>query len=653
MRVVYISCFYEGIKLLVFLNSFSGRFGKSDKIFSIFNTSEPQTLRRRARMENDNNDKEKLRKNKELVFNYIKSVKVNGIAELLQHLNYIPIEHLTSPSFLNKLGHTLQGDLIKSSLGYTIPLKNIIYNNYPSNSLKFLEYLKDKGLNIKKLICLPQIYFPIIRSSLKLYYKIENQIMLKNKIEEKAQLELVKMIIELSLEDNINGNEEKMKGDALESRYLKTIKYFVALNIADIKGYEGTMMKDALESCNLKIIKYFVSLNIGNIKQSVLSCNGLHIVLERYLDKCERERLKLIKYLVDQGVDIHQRNNNNETILHLAARNQSLKIIKYLVSLGIGIHSLDKHNKNTVLLSAITSRYNEKVVKVAKYFISIGVNIEHQNKDGMDVLLYSLEYGNFEFIKYIGSLMPSLKSPDRYNIKSTHFQKAISNLLKSFNIEMIKYLDEFPCFTNYFDGENKIKSKNSILFQLISYFKHDQKIKFSQFKEIFEFFLNKRNIINSIDMYDRIAIQQELYYDVICKSRKYWDYLIEKGINLHHLSTDSYSNNSRTVLYFIHDRRKNSYKRTNDNALYIMIRSMEINSQIVDHPKFKDLKDEDRFEDFFRKDEEEENEEKVINWKRGMAEILMKYPNILNLVSTGCNFHEILLNQFVLKGKRN
>ena len=48
---------------------------------------------------------------------------------------------------------------------------------------------------------------------------------------------------------------------------------------------------------------------------------------------------------------------------------------------------------------------------------------------------------------------------------------------------------------------------------------------------------------------------------------------------------------------------------------------MEINFQIVDHPKFNDLKVEDSFEDFFRKDEEEENDEKVIKWKRGMAEI--------------------------------
>ena len=528
--------------------------------------------------------------NEELVFNCIKSEKENGIAELLQHLNNIPIEHLTSPSFINKLEHALKDD----SMGIFIPLISIIGNNYPSNSLLFLEYLKNKGIHLKQLICSPQQCISFINSSLNLCDKIKYQIMLKNKIEEKAQLELVKMIIELSF---------------------------------DLKGNEEKMMDDTLESLNLKIIKYFVSLNIIDYKR-----NALHIALQknsRLCYKLDKEQQKslliLIKYLVDQGADIHQRYYYyGETILHIAAKYHSLKMIKYLVSLGIDIHSLDNQN-NTVLLSAVREQ-NETLVKIGKYFISIGINIEHQNNDGMDILLYSLEYGNFEFLKYIGSLIPSLKSPDRYNIKSESFQRAVCGSLECFNIEMIKYLDEFPCFANYFDGENKIKTKNSILFHLIY---EISKIKFEKFKEIFEFFLNKRNNINSIDKYNQIAIED--YNNNICTNWKYWDYLIAIGINLNHIS------NNGSILHYILAEWD---VKNQDYAKYIMIRSMEINSQIVNHPKFKDLKDEDSFEDFFRKDEEEEKEEKVIKWKRGMAEILMKSPKILNLLSPIIKFDE-------------
>ena len=187
------------------------------------------------RKENDKNDNDDIYKNEELVFNCIKSVKVNGIVELLQYLNNIPIEHLTSPSFLNKLEHALKDD----STGRTIPLSNIILYNYPSNSLIFLEYLKDKGLHLKQLICSPQIYISVLNSSFNLYGKIKDQIILKNKIEERAQSELVKTLFDLSFEIggfDIKGNGKKMMNDALESRNLKIIKYFVSLSHIDIKN---------------------------------------------------------------------------------------------------------------------------------------------------------------------------------------------------------------------------------------------------------------------------------------------------------------------------------------------------------------------------------------------------------------------------------
>ena len=402
----------------------------------------------------------------------------------------------------------------------------------------------------------------------------------------------------------------------------------------------------ALEYRNIKIIKYFVSQTI-DVNGSFFPQNALHIALQpigqRYqyiIDKDQQiSLLKLIKYLVDQGVDIHKRNASDETVLHIVAKYHSLKIIKYLVSLGIDIHSLD-YNMNNVLLSAFDwnlygkdPNYFEILEKLAKYFISLGGNIEHQSRDGMDVFLYSLKHDRIEFIKSIGSLMPSLKSL-QYNFKLPFVKTMVCGSLKWFNIDTIKYLDEIPCFTLYFDGENKIKTKNSILFALLSSYSYNiEKTNFAKFKEVFEFFLNKRNNINSIDEKDRIPIHQFYASKVteLSKSRKVLDYLIEKGSNLHHYSVVG------SILNQIYRGEYPPYNfgefDSNENIKYIMIRSMEINSQIVDHPIFNDLKDEDSFEDFFRKEEEEENEEKVIKWKRGMAEILMKSPNILRLTT--------------------
>ena len=553
------------------------------------------------------------KKDEEIFLNNIKRAE-EGATELLEHIPSISEEQLTSASFREN----------PEALLNLNAFRKFISNNYPSNSLILLRYLIDKGIDIKLLISNSLMCSSVLFSSLKLFVKVKEQIMLKNKKEEKAQLELVKTILELGI---------------------------------DISAYHTTMTFNALESRNLKIIKYFVSQNI-DITSSIFGRNALHIALlpieqnnQYIIDKDQQiTLLKLIKYLVGQGVDIHQRYYQQETILHKAAKYHSLKIIKYLVSLGIDIHSLD-HNMNNVLLSAFFERnsfskdldYYKKLEKLAKYFISLGVNIEHQNKDGMDVLLCSIKNDRIEFIKLIGSLMPSLKSL-QYNFKLPFVKNAVCRSAKWFNIDTIKYLDEIPCFSNYFDGENKIKTKNSILFALLSSYSYNIEItNFTKFKEVFEFFLNKGNNINSIDEKDRIPIHHFYASKVteLSKSRKVLDYLIEKGSNLHHLSTDG------SILYHIlRDEHKpgdnrninlgeldSNVKIYQENVKYIMIRSMEINSQIVDHPIFRDLNDEDAFKDFMRKDEEEENEEKVIKWKRGMAEILMKYPKILNLVS--------------------
>ena len=79
---------------------------------------------------------------------------------------------------------------------------------------------------------------------------------------------------------------------------------------------------------------------------------------------------------------------------------------------------------------------------------------------------------NFDLIKLIAKSIPPLK----YQCKKNQFKKSlfkiIKELLKSFNLEIIKFRDDdqFPFIGNYFDGKNKIQSKNKILFDLIYWF---------------------------------------------------------------------------------------------------------------------------------------------------------------------------------------
>ena len=136
-----------------------------------------------------------MKENKEIIFNNegtlfcnIKRAAEEGATELLEHLSSLSEEQLTSPSFRNKLETFLN----------IYAFNSFIKNNYPSNSLILLESLKNKGIDIKQFkLSNPRAYSSLINSSLKLSDKINEKILLKNKKEQIAQLELVKTILEL------------------------------------------------------------------------------------------------------------------------------------------------------------------------------------------------------------------------------------------------------------------------------------------------------------------------------------------------------------------------------------------------------------------------------------------------------------------------
>ena len=625
-----------------------------------------------------------------LILAEIKRGKVDGIADLFLHFNSISKQHFSSPSFINKLEESLFEPITdeKLSTSSPIPLINLVQNNIPSYTLILLKYLNGKGVDIfKKLISNPQMRFSLITSSLLLCDKIDEKIiMLINKKDKIAQLELVKIFINNNINynkniNNINNNRDNYNNNnenyINENNNLNNnndhSSSLLLLSLFDIKGEEENrikrekMMMEALLSFNIKIIKYFHSLNFFDFKNNFNipnfdSINGLHFILQpvnsyihnnninnhnnnyyknkkkfynylhnifyvnnkninnnnnsinNFIKLIEKEKeksiLKIIKFNIEKGANIHQI-NNGKNLLHIATKYHSLNIIKYLISLGVDFHSLDDGNNNVLLLAINREEEKnnlenhwKKVEKIMRYFISIGVNVEQKNNIGLDLFLYLLKnkYKNnpsyFNFIQFISSQL--FKFDQNYNFTSISLQHSIYNLLLSFDLKMIKFANQFSSFSNYFDGENKIKSKNSILSQLINFYisKPDQ-ISLTNFQETFNFFLHKRNNINNIDKYNRISIHQN--YNNVFIPWKFFDYLIEKGINLNHVS------NSGSILHFI--LYYNKEKNNQDLAKYIMIRSMEINLHIVDHPRFNSLDDEATFDNFIRKDENEEGRE--------------------------------------------
>ena len=453
----------------------------------------------------------------------------------------------------------------EEQLNYNNALSDTISNSLPSNSLIVAEYLIDKGAEVSS----SQHW-----ACLEPHYKIRQKILLKDKKEAKAQLELLKFLIKQGVdldEKDLRGNS--ITNNAFRSRNFKIIKYLLSSKIIKING-EKEPIREALSP-----IMFELDLVVDKEQQKSL--------------------LKYLKYLVEQGAEIE------ENSLHLAANFHSLKIIKYLISIGADIHFIEEENNNSVLHTLLSrveffaSKSFNDIEKIAKYFIGMGVNLEHRNKEGKDAFLMSIKAGKVELAKFIYSLIPNLKSKI---YSESDLKGVIDTLLKRFDYEAIKYLDQFPSFSKYFDGENRIRTKNSILHRLVSGltsgdnfdyesyteaeisrpFYDIRSHRFKKFKEIFEFFLSNRNNINSIENLNQTPLQQDYMVDCII-SWKYLDYMIERGINLCHVS--NFGSILHTFIFDVQsDLEQEEYELRKydfqNYAKYLLIRSKEMNQHI-------------------------------------------------------------------------
>ena len=103
----------------------------------------------------------------------------------------------------------------------------------------------------------------------------------------------------------------------------------------------------------------------------------------------DKWNLDIIKYLVENGANIHTEKNY---LLKAAAENGYLEIVKFLVEKGANIHAGDDY----VLKSAAYNGHLEMV----KYFVEKGANIHAHNDEA---LKWAAEKGHLEVVKYLNS----------------------------------------------------------------------------------------------------------------------------------------------------------------------------------------------------------------------------------------------------------
>jgi ankyrin repeat protein len=150
----------------------------------------------------------------------------------------------------------------------------------------------------------------------------------------------------------------------------------------------------------------------------------------------------VVKYLVEQGADIHAKNDG---ALKWSAAKGCLEVVKYLVEQGADIHSEDEH---ALRYSARNGNLN-----VVKYLIESGANIYVKNEE---ILKIGVGRSHLEIIKFVIIDCNMLVKEDTFKYLQDNAYQEVINIIKArdFHNQLDNNLN-----SNIADSKNKKKKK--------------------------------------------------------------------------------------------------------------------------------------------------------------------------------------------------
>lgn len=163
--------------------------------------------------------------------------------------------------------------------------------------------------------------------------------------------------------------------------------------------------------------------------------------------------IKVVKKLIDEGVDINESNYYFGTALHFAARSGDIEIIKYLTSHGANINARTFDGITPLMAAAQNGRLD-----AVKLFLSKGANLnETSTRNNYSSLTEAAYSGNFELVSYLISIGANVKRDSGYayvraaegmgeylsyiNTKNPNFEIQEKSVIEKVKFEYIAILD--------------------------------------------------------------------------------------------------------------------------------------------------------------------------------------------------------------------
>ncbi|MCY4328964.1 MAG: ankyrin repeat domain-containing protein [Endozoicomonadaceae bacterium] len=179
---------------------------------------------------------------------------------------------------------------------------------------------------------------------------------------------------------------------------------------------------EAAFRCDIETIKRLMDDKIDSDMQGIMSLMGL----------ARTNKIQIIKFLIDLGVDINAQNDNNTTALICAVTAQNAEAVDLLLYNNANVNIQDGDG-NTALIYAATGETKE----ITQLLLAKQANTDIQNKEGNTALICAVRLQRTETVKLL------LASGANIYIKNNDGDTAESCAGKTKNSEVIQLLVEY------------------------------------------------------------------------------------------------------------------------------------------------------------------------------------------------------------------
>lgn len=162
-----------------------------------------------------------------------------------------------------------------------------------------------------------------------------------------------------------------------------------------------------------------------------------------------------VKDLVDEGIDINQKNQAGKTALHLAVERGCLEMVTLLVNLKADVNSVDNAGCSAF-------RYSSDL-RISKLLIEHGLDVNAQDKNGGSHLFYAVLNGKTDLVHLLLENKADINAMDKYQVTALWTAAAYGKteslqllLEKKADVNIPDYQGRTPLYMAAFYGNTQI-----------------------------------------------------------------------------------------------------------------------------------------------------------------------------------------------------